>query len=154
MWRRWTPSGPNAPCHVGGEARWSEAVAPIVIVLFLLVCTLPLLLVRRHRLVSRRREALDSWTDRDDAQALRRQREALGPWTDHDDARSALLLGWAVALLSAERVEWGHAMLGELDRIEGRSQRRRFALGCTAGVVLLPPWGPVGPVAALGAVRW
>jgi hypothetical protein len=124
---------------------------PLVIVIFLLVCTLPLILVRRHRLVRRQREALDLRTDHDDAPALRRQREELDPWMDHHDA-PALLLGWAVGLLSAERVEWGHAMLGELDRIEGRSQRRRFALGCTAGLVLLPPWGPVGPMAALGAV--
>ncbi len=43
-------------------------------------------------------------------------------------------------------------MLGELDRIEGRSERWRFALGCVAGVVLLPPWGPVGPMTALMAV--
>ena len=98
---------------------------PIVIVLFLLVCTLPLVL-------GRRRKELDLWTDRHDAPAR--------------------LLGWAVGLLSAERVEWGQAMVGELYRIEGRSKRRRFALGCAAGVVLLPPWGPVGPMAALGAV--
>jgi hypothetical protein len=62
------------------------------------------------------------------------------------------LLQWAVALLRADRVEWGQAMLGELDQIEIRSKRWRFALGCVAGVVLLPPWGPVGPVAALVAV--
>ena len=61
-------------------------------------------------------------------------------------------LQWAVGLLPADRVDWGQAMLGELDRIEGRSGRWRFALGCVAGVVLLPPWGPVGPMAALAAV--
>src|ERR1700693_4219745 len=98
---------------------------PIVIVIFLLVCTLPLL--------------------------VRRQRKEPDPWTDRDDA-PARLLGWAVGLLPAERVEWGQAMLGELDRIEGRARRWRFALGCVAGVVLLPPWGPVGPMAALLAV--
>ncbi len=98
---------------------------PLVIVIFLLVCTLPLL-------VRRQRKELDQWTDRDDAPAR--------------------LLGWAVGLLSAEKVEWGRAMLGELDPIEGRSPRWRFALGCMAGVVFLPPWGPVGPMAALGAV--
>jgi hypothetical protein len=59
------------------------------------------------------------------------------------------LLQWAVGLLPADRVDWGQAMVGELDRIEGRSGRRRFALGCVAGIVLLPPWGPVGPMAAL-----
>ena len=62
------------------------------------------------------------------------------------------LLQWAVGLLPADREEWGQAMLGELDRVEGRSRRWRFALGCVTGVVLLPPWGPVGPMAALGAV--
>ena len=62
------------------------------------------------------------------------------------------LLRWAVGLLPGDRVSWGQAMLGELDRIEGRSGRWRFALGCVAGVVLLPPWGPVGPTAALVAV--
>ena len=61
------------------------------------------------------------------------------------------LLHWAVGLLPADRVDWGRAMLGELDRIEGSSKRWRFALGCVAGVVLLPSWGPVGPMAALVA---
>jgi hypothetical protein len=58
------------------------------------------------------------------------------------------LLQWAVGLLPVDRIDWGQAMLGELDRIEDRSGRRRFALGCVAGVVLLPPWGPVGLMAA------
>ena len=71
--------------------------------------------------------------------------------TVEDDAPFRLLR-WAGGLLRAERVEWGQAMLGELDRIEGRSRRWRFALGCVAGVVLLPPWGPVVPIAALGSV--
>ncbi len=31
------------------------------------------------------------------------------------------LLRWAVGLLSARRAEWGQAMLGELDYIEGRA---------------------------------
>jgi hypothetical protein len=62
------------------------------------------------------------------------------------------LLLWAVGLVPANRVDWGQAMLGELDRIEDRSKRWRFALGCMAGVVLLPLWGPVGPMAALVAV--
>ena len=62
------------------------------------------------------------------------------------------LLQWAVALLPAERADWGRAMLGELDRIEGQFERWRFTLGCMAGIVLLPPWGPVVPMAALAAV--
>jgi hypothetical protein len=61
------------------------------------------------------------------------------------------LLQWAVGLLPADRVDWGQAMLGELDRIEGRSRRWRFALGCMAGVALLPPWGSDGPMAVLVA---
>ncbi len=51
------------------------------------------------------------------------------------------LLQWAVGLLPADRVDWGQAMLGELDRIEGRSERWRFALGCVAGVVLAATMG-------------
>src|SRR5579859_416022 len=51
------------------------------------------------------------------------------------------LLRWAVGLLSPERAEWGHGMLGELDHIEARSRRWRFAAGCVGAVLLLPPWG-------------
>ena len=36
----------------------------------------------------------------------------------------ARLLGWAVGLLAAERAEWGQAMAGELDQIDGRAERR------------------------------
>ncbi len=51
------------------------------------------------------------------------------------------LLRWAVGLLSEQRAEWGQAMLGELDHIEGRFRRMRFALGCVAAALVLPPWG-------------
>jgi hypothetical protein len=51
------------------------------------------------------------------------------------------LLRWAVGLLSAGRAEWGQAMLGELDHIEGRGRRWRFAVGCAGAALLLPPWG-------------
>ncbi len=61
------------------------------------------------------------------------------------------LLLWAVGLLPADRVDWGQAMLGELDRIEGSSGRWRFVLGCVTGVVLLPPWGSDGPMVVLVA---
>ena len=81
----------------------------------------------------------------------RRGRPPLDRQTVRGDA-PLRLLQWAVGLLPAEQVEWGRAMLGELDRIEGRSGRWRFALGCVAGVVLVPPWGPVAPLAALAAV--
>ncbi len=51
------------------------------------------------------------------------------------------LLRWAVGLLSPERAEWGHGMLGELDHIEAQDRRWRFAAGCVGAVLLLPPWG-------------
>ena len=40
------------------------------------------------------------------------------------------LLRWAAGLLSAQREEWGQAMLGELDHVEGLGRRWRFAIGC------------------------
>ena len=60
------------------------------------------------------------------------------------------LLRWGVGLLSARRAEWGQAMLGELDHIEGRARRLRFALGCVIGALLLPPWGAAA--AGVGAM--
>jgi hypothetical protein len=51
------------------------------------------------------------------------------------------LLRWAAGLLSARREEWGQAMLGELDYIDGRGRRWRFATGCAGAALLLPPWG-------------
>ena len=51
------------------------------------------------------------------------------------------LLRWAAGLLSAQRAEWGQAMLGELDHLDGRIRRWRFALGCVIAALLLPPWG-------------
>jgi hypothetical protein len=53
----------------------------------------------------------------------------------------ARLLRWAAGLLSARRNEWGQAMLGELDHIEGRGRRWRFAAGCVGASLLLAPWG-------------
>jgi hypothetical protein len=53
----------------------------------------------------------------------------------------ALLLRWAAGLLSAQRAEWGQAMLGELDHIDGWGRRWRFAAGCAGAALLLPPWG-------------
>jgi hypothetical protein len=32
-------------------------------------------------------------------------------------------------------------MLGELGQLDGRMRRMRFALGCTAAALVLPPWG-------------
>jgi hypothetical protein len=54
------------------------------------------------------------------------------------------LLRWAAGLLSAQRREWGQAMLGELDHIEGRGRRWRFTIGCVGAALLLPPWGRAG----------
>src|SRR6266487_3351977 len=51
------------------------------------------------------------------------------------------LLRWAAGLLSAQRAEWGQAMLGELDHLDGRAKRWRFAVGCVGAALLLPPWG-------------
>jgi hypothetical protein len=51
------------------------------------------------------------------------------------------LMRWAAGLLSPQRVEWGQAMLGELGHLEGRIRRMRFALGCVAAALVLPPWG-------------
>ena len=73
---------------------------------------------------------------------------------ERDDA-PARLLRWAAGLLSAQRQEWGQAMLGELASIEGRARRWRFAIGCAGAALLLPPWGRAaamaGAVAAVAA---
>jgi hypothetical protein len=63
------------------------------------------------------------------------------------------LLRWAVSLLSAQREEWGQAMLGELGHIDGRVRRWRFAAGCMSAALLLPPWGrDAAAVCAMAAV--
>ena len=63
------------------------------------------------------------------------------------------LLRWAAGLLSAQREEWGRAMLGELDHIDGRGRRWRFAAGCAGAALLLAPWGlAAAAVCALAAV--
>src|ERR1700730_11987405 len=62
----------------------------------------------------------------------------------------ARLLGWAVGLLAAQREQWGQAMIGELDRLDGQARRWRFALGCVAAAVVMPPWRRAA--AALGAL--
>src|SRR5207302_1009489 len=62
------------------------------------------------------------------------------------------LLRWAAGLLSAQRAEWGQAMLGELDHIDGRGPRWRFSAGCAGAALLLPPWGrAAGAVWAMAA---
>ena len=63
------------------------------------------------------------------------------------------LLRWATGLLSAQREEWGRAMLGELGHVDGRVRRWRFAVGCTGAALLLPPWGRAVAVAwAMGVI--
>lgn len=69
-----------------------------------------------------------------------------------DDA-PVRLLRWAVAMLSVQREEWGQAMLGELDHIDGQRRRWRFAAGCAGAALLLPPWGRAATaLCALAAV--
>jgi hypothetical protein len=51
------------------------------------------------------------------------------------------LLRWAAGLLPPDRDEWGRAMLGELDHVDGRLRRLWFALGCVGAALVLPPWG-------------
>jgi hypothetical protein len=62
----------------------------------------------------------------------------------------AHLLGWAGGLLPARRHEWGEAMVGELDRLDGRTRRWRFAVGCVGAALVLPPWeraaATIGPL--------
>jgi hypothetical protein len=48
------------------------------------------------------------------------------------------LLVWAVSGLPADRVQWGEAMFGELQQLQGRRQRWRFAVGCAGATLLLP----------------
>ncbi len=60
------------------------------------------------------------------------------------------VLQWASGLLPADRAEWGQAMLGELDRIDGSPARWRFTLSCVTGVLVPPPRGLVAPMAVLG----
>ena len=63
-----------------------------------------------------------------------------GPAAVRDDM-PVRLLRWAAGLLSAQRAEWGQAMLGELDHIDGPGRRWRFSVGCAGAALLLPPWG-------------
>jgi hypothetical protein len=67
-------------------------------------------------------------------------RDASAGQAPRDDL-PARLLGWAAGLLPAQRAEWGQAMVGELDNIDGRGRRWRFAAGCAGAALLLPPWG-------------
>ena len=81
------------------------------------------------------------------------RREHAPPDTLSRDDVPVRLLQWAVGLLPADRVDWGQAMLGELDRIEGWPQRWRFALSCLGGLLVLRPRGGAGATAgALVAV--
>ena len=75
------------------------------------------------------------------AVALIRRRLPAAP-TSHDDA-PARLVGWSVGLLGAQRGDWGRAMVGELDRLDGRAERWPFALGCAAAAAVMPPTAQV-----------
>jgi hypothetical protein len=72
-----------------------------------------------------------------------------------DAARS--LLARVVRWLPAHRSDWGLAMLAELDRVEGRTARWRFALGCarvavSAALTRLRPVRGLAVAAGAGAV--
>jgi hypothetical protein len=60
----------------------------------------------------------------------------------HDPARRLVAL--AVRLLPPDRGDWGQAMLAELDQLQDRWTRWRFALGCVR-VGLAPPRARPGP---------
>jgi hypothetical protein len=72
---------------------------------------------------------------------LRRSARAVPAGPAARDDVPVRLLRWAAGLLPAQREEWGQAMLGELDYIDGRGRRWRFAAGCVGAAPLLPPWG-------------
>ena len=72
---------------------------------------------------------------------LRRVAQAVPPGVAGRDDVPVRLVRWAAGLLSADRDEWGQAMLGELDHLDGRGRRWRFAIGCVAAALLMPPWG-------------
>src|SRR6267143_189231 len=83
---------------------------------------------------------------------LRRHARAVPAGPAARDDVPERLLRWAAGLLSAQRAEWGQAMLGELDHIDGRGPRWRFAAGCAGAALLLPPWGrAAGAVWAMAA---
>jgi hypothetical protein len=58
------------------------------------------------------------------------------PTTSHDVP--ARLLGAIARRLPGERAEWGQAMLGELEHVESRAERWRFAMGCVVATLLFP----------------
>ncbi|BFU45670.1 hypothetical protein KRMM14A1004_39070 [Krasilnikovia sp. MM14-A1004] len=84
------------------------------------------------------------------AVALIRRHFLVAPERRPSGDAPARLLGWAVGLLADPRQEWGQAMIGELDRLDGRARRWRFALGCVIAALAMPPWGRAA--AALGAL--
>lgn len=69
---------------------------------------------------------------------LRRRNVHAFPSDEVSDVPQRLLAA-SVALLAADRAEWGQAMVGELDRLTARGERWRFVLGCARATLLLPP---------------
>ena len=57
------------------------------------------------------------------AVALIRRRLLIAPEDRTGGDAPARLLGWAAGLLAAEREQWGQAMIGELDRLDGQAAR-------------------------------
>jgi hypothetical protein len=61
----------------------------------------------------------------------------------------ARLMASAIALLPADRGDWGQAMAGELEQLGSPRDRWRFAVGCLWGALLFPkPGGRARPVVA------
>jgi hypothetical protein len=69
---------------------------------------------------------------------LRRRNVGASPAAEVSDLPQRLLAA-SVALLAADRAEWGQAMVGELDRLTVPGERWRFVLGCARTTLLLPP---------------
>jgi hypothetical protein len=69
---------------------------------------------------------------------LRRRHCGASPAAEVIDLPQRLLAA-SVALLAADRAEWGQAMVGELDRLTAPGERWGFALGCARTTLLLPP---------------
>jgi hypothetical protein len=70
---------------------------------------------------------------------LRRRRNLRGRSGTPPMDAPARLLAWAAGCLTADRADWGQAMIGELEHLHRRPQRWRFAVGCLAATLLLFP---------------
>jgi hypothetical protein len=71
------------------------------------------------------------------ARPARRRATRRAAATAGNDAPSRLL-EWVIGALPADRAPWGTAMWGELNQMDNRRQRWRFAVGCASAAVFLP----------------